>query len=180
LSIRIGVDIASLDGYITFEQQQLRDLVDNRLVRPFRDALIQANLGALEPEQVEGILESLIERYQITNARGNVFSDRQVETLVADSYVRYQRHVQDEKAKALELEIYHYLGPFDQRTRASCREMLTVNRHGVAGMLNRSEITTSLHPELRDNPLQAGGGFNCRHRWYPVTNEYAREQGYRV
>jgi len=175
-----GVDTASLDGYITYEQQVLTELVDNRLVKPFRDALLQSNLGTLEPEQVESVLESLISRYEIKNARGNVFSDRQIETLVSDSYVRYQRHVQDEKAKALGLEIYHYLGPDDKITRASCRTMLRVSKHGVAGMLPRSEITTALHPDLRADPLTAGGGWNCRHRWYPVTNEYAREQGYRV
>jgi len=173
-----GIDTAALDGFITFEQERLTELIDSRLVTPFRNALIQSNLGNLEPIQVEAMLQAQFDRYSITTANGTIFTVRQIETLVSDQYVRYERHVQDKKAEALGLEVYQYIGPNDDKTRVSCQTMLQVNRYGVAGMLRRQDITTALDPNLREDPLVAGGGFNCRHAWHPITNEYAQSLGF--
>ena len=105
---------------------------------------------------------------------------RQVTTLVTDSFGQYQRAVTAQKADTLGLEIYWFTGPLDRITSEQCRFLLTINRHGVPGMLYKDEISADLHPELQGDPLIMGGHWNCRHKYMPVTADFAQEQGFRL
>lgn len=173
------ISIRDLDVLLNNYETQLREFVDERLVRPLRNGILQTNLAARSPEQVRAQVDALIDRHNITTQSGRRFTDSQIETMIDDSYARYDSQVRAVKAEALGFEIYQYFGPMDPNTRPACRRMLTINRHGVPGMLYRDEITTDLHPDLRFDPLVARGGFNCRHDWTPVSREYAEQQGFR-
>lgn len=164
-----AIDASALDALIHFSENGLRDMVDARFVAPLRTALIQSSIGnrprASVIDEIMGI------------ADGD-FSAGQVATIVNDSFNRYSREVRTRKANELDLKIYQYQGPDDKITRPACHYMLNYGENGAEGYFYEDEITAKLHPDLEDNPLIAGGGWNCRHAFFPVTLDFAKSQGF--
>lgn len=165
-----GVDETHLDAWVRFSERRLRRSVDQQLLAPIQESFLQAAFGALPRQQ---IVETIIQR-------GTTLRPDQVVVAVDSSFRDYQREVTVLKAQELlgDDPIYLYTGPLDDITSEQCEFMLTYSPHGVPGMLYQSEITVDLHPKLRDNPLIHGGHPRCRHKWMPVTEEFATEQGF--
>lgn len=90
----------------------------------------------------------------------------------------FARTVNAAKAKELGFNLFLYVGPEDEATRPFC-----------AGLLSRDPPIYSLKEidamSERDangqglNVMQYGGGYNCRHRWEPISQEDAEAEGYR-
>ena len=149
---------------------QISTHFDRSVISPVDQALSNSVLGGLEGEQfVQAITE-------VTAS----FSSNTIETFTVDSFAQFSRAVRVAGGQRVGLEIYQYLGPLDRITSEQCQHLLAINRHGVPGMLYKHEITTDLHPALRADPLINGGHYNCRHQYYPVTEDFAKQQGFKA
>lgn len=174
-----GISPNTLSTLLEYEESRFLEAVDNRLVVPFRNALLGSSLLTRDQRSIEEEVGSLIQQYQIETANGRAFTDNQVETLVYDSMQTFQQAVKTSVADDIGFNIYQYLGPLDGKTRRACKAMLSINRHGVPGVLYKDEITVALDPTLDRDPLLAGGGFNCRHFWQPIDEESAIGLGFK-
>lgn len=163
-----GVDVDRLDAYIDFSERRLRNIVDARLVKPMQEAVFSASFGDRLPSDI--VAEVM--------ARADFLTPTQVETVVYDTLVQYERAVTVEKAATLALDIFIYTGPEDEITSPQCEFLLNVTDHGLPGALYQDEISADLHENLRDNPLIAGGHPNCRHKYMPITEDYAVSLGF--
>lgn len=167
-----GVDETHLDAWKNFSERLVRRSVDAALVGPLQQSFLQSAFGQVPRKQ---IVEDIV-------LRGTNLRRDQVVVTVDQSFRDYQREVTVLKAQDLlgENPIYQYSGPLDDITSDQCEFMLLHDPHGVPGMLYQDEITVDLHPKLRDNPLIHGGHPRCRHKWMPVTLEYAVSVGFEV
>lgn len=163
-----GIDAGMLDSLIDYSETELRKFVDRTLISPVRSGLIAGIVGNRDPKTIADEIFALTSN----------LTPRQAQTLVDDSFSRYHRFARAEQARALDLQVYQYIGPNDQLTRPACDAMLHFNEHGAPGFFYEDEITTDLHPDLEENPLVAGGGWNCRHDFFPVTLAYAESRGF--
>ena len=171
----------ALDLMLEYHERNLRELTDQRIVKPLRNAVLLANISERSGRDGQELIRAEIDRYRITTRSGEEFTDAQIDTLMRDGMVQYTRTVNNQVAESVGFRIYQYVGPFDNVTRDACRKMLTVNRHGVPGMLYVEEII-ALKSELNlpFDPLVGGGGWNCRHEWIAVSDEYAEAQGFQL
>lgn len=165
-----GIDETHLDAWMAFSERLVRRRVDQSLVAPLQESFLQAAFGQL-PRKL--IVQNIVQR-------GTQLRQDQVVVAVESSFRDYQREVTVLKAQDLlgDNPIYQYSGPNDSIISDQCLFMLEHDPHGVPGMLYQDEITVDLHEKLRDNPLIHGGHPRCRHKWMPVTKEYALDQGF--
>lgn len=164
-----GASEEALKSYIDFTENTLRSEVNSRLVVPLERGIFEAVFGDRDRKS---IVDELV-------ARGSSLSTTQIETLVSDSFTRYQRAVTVEGAASSGLEIFLYVGPMDDITSEQCEYLLNLDLHGLPGALYKDEISADLHPKLRSNPLIDGGHINCRHKYMPITLEYAKSMGFK-
>lgn len=168
-----------LNFLIEYHEVNLRELVDDRIVRPLRNTILLANTTDTTPDALRDNIRAELDRYEITTASGTEFTDNQVETLLREGIVQYNRQVNEEVAQEVGFQIYQYFGPQDGKTRDACQVMGNSAPHGVPGMYYRDEVeafTSQLN--LPFPALTGAGGYNCRHRWVAVSLEYAQEQGF--
>ncbi len=163
-----GVSERALKAYVDFTENSLRKEVDSRLVAPLERGIFESVFGGRSRKSV---IDELV-------ARGSNLRTDQIETLVSDSFTRYQRAVTVEGARDSGLEVFVYVGPNDEITSPQCEFLLTIDTHGMPGALYKDEITKDLHPALRSSPLIDGGHPNCRHKYMPITLEFAISQGF--
>ncbi len=175
--VRISADV--VDGWIRFAEDNLIEITDSRILQPVRSAILGATIGNQSREEMRQEVTQAMEAAGVTTKAGKPFTNNQVNTYVHDSFRRFQRQVTTESANRLGMRIYQYIGPLDKRTSEQCRFLLLENRYGAPGFWLESDIKTGMHPAIRENPLVAGGHFNCRHKFYPVTYEYAVDNGWR-
>lgn len=98
--------------------------------------------------------------------RTGVYSNREVIAHINTTISNYSRAVTLKMSESDSNDRkYHYLGPLDDKTRPVCLEMM------AAGEVSLGDID-SLYP----GSLSDGGGWNCRHRWSPVTSVSKPEQ----
>jgi hypothetical protein len=76
------------------------------------------------------------------------------------------------------MDMFMYFGPNDKVTRPTCREILMSAPHGIPGMFYRDEINVNMAAGLIANPMTAGGGWNCRHKFLPVRHSDAKAMGF--
>lgn len=165
-----GASRESLSSFVTLTEKKMRSGLESKLIDPLIDGVFRSSFGGLDRSQVIDNLVSISE----------TLTPGQTQTLVNDSFLQYQRAVTTTKAEELELEIFVYAGPLDEITSDQCEYLLGLNEHGMEGALYRDEISADLHPDLKDNPLIAGGHFNCRHKYFPVSTEFAVAEGFKV
>ena len=177
---RLNTEAAEMLNFlIEYHETNLRELVDDRLVRPLRNTILLANTSNQTPDELRNTIRQEIDRYEIRTASGTEFTDNQVETIIREGIVQYNRQVNEQVAEEVGFEIYQYFGPQDGKTRNECQVMGTSAPHGVPGMFYRDEVeafTSQLN--LPFPALTGAGGYNCRHRWVAVSQEYAIEQGF--
>lgn len=99
---------------------------------------------------------------------------RNIETETKTLLQGFSRAVTVGKAKELGFELFIYLGPDDKVTRPFCGKLLAKNppiytAQEISGMDNGQGLDVFTY----------GGGYNCRHDWRPVSEDTAREMGWR-
>ena len=93
----------------------------------------------------------------------------QAKTLVNTGLAQVQRQVQTEASESFNPEelVFLYIGPDDQKTRPFC--------HALEGKACTKQQITKLN-NAQGLPVMAnGGGYNCRHRWVPVSRDFAKD-----
>lgn len=175
---RAGIDAASLEALVELNEAEFLRIADKRLVAPIRNAVVQGVAGGRDRGAVLDEITGIIRDQQILTRDGKFFTDGQIETLVNDSYRRHYRATKAQKAEALDMQIVWFQGPLDDVTSPQCEFMLTQGPHGVPNMWLRDEFTADLHPDLKENPLIAGGHFGCRHTVTMVPLGFAESQGF--
>lgn len=168
--VKAGIDVEALQAWAHFTETEFAQKLQDSLVAPIQSALLQSAVGNVDRNSLVQTVLQL----------SNVASTAQAEVLVDDAFAQYQRAVVTQKAANLDMQIFVYLGPEDKITSPQCEAMLHANKHGVDGMLYADEITVDLHPNLRENPLIAGGHPRCRHHWSPVSESYAESLGFQL
>ncbi len=167
-----GVDETHLDAWAKFSERNLRRSTDRHLIAPIQQSFLQSAFGGL-PRST--IVRDIIQK-------GTTLRPDQVVVVVESSFRDYQREVTTLKAQELlgDNPIFQYTGPpsSDPTISEQCAFMIDYAPHGVPGMLYQDEITIDLHPKLRDNPLIHGGHPRCRHKWMPISLEYAIQEGF--
>lgn len=158
----------ALKAYVRFSETQLRNLADRKLKEPLQEALFQGVFSDANRSDLVNNLETVADN----------LSTAQLEVLVDETFNRYQRALTVETAEDVGLEIYEYVGPNDEITSDQCREILENAPHGVSGMYYKDEIGVDMADGLEEDPLIAGGHINCRHKFMPLTLDYAKSQGF--
>lgn len=162
----IGVDIDNLAAVAKVQEFNLSQEFQRKLVAPIQQHVLRTAL--LMPDAKAAAAD-------IARVADGLTSG-QVETLVADSYYQYQRAVIVVGAERAGLDKWFlYIGPDDKITSPQCRALLNVKQYGVPGLLQKKDISAALHPDLRGNPLIAGGHPNCRHQYRAVSDEMVKE-----
>ena len=142
--------------------------VDQGLISPIEQALNSGAAGGLSREQM---IDSLL-----TTAGG--LTPFRLITLTTDSQRNFHQAVRIAQAEVLDMKIVLYQGPLDSITSAQCEFLRTQGRHGIPNGWLKTEVTASRHNDLRGDPLIERGHPNCRHNWWPVTNEVAEGLGW--
>lgn len=158
----------AIDSYITFTEIKLREKLSDELVRPLSDGLFQASFGTRSRST---IVSDLLDKT-------DYLKPSQVEVLVDSTFANYQRAVTVETAANTDLSIFVYVGPDDDITSDQCSFLLNIDDHGLKGALYEKEISANLHPKLRGNPLFEGGHPRCRHKYMPISLEFAQSMGF--
>lgn len=102
---------------------------------------------------------------------GTLLSTVQTETNTA--LASFYRTVTSKKAEEVGLSLFLYIGPDDKVTRPFCRHVLERD----PAIYTRREIEQMDNGQGLD-VMTSGGGYNCRHHWRPVSEDYAKELGY--
>lgn len=97
-----------------------------------------------------------------------------LETELNTALMTFSQTVTSKKALDLGFDLFLYEGPDDEITRPFCRDLL---RQSPA-IYSLDEIY-SMDNGQGLPVFTARGGYNCRHHWRPVSEERARELGYR-
>lgn len=161
-----GIDRQMLGTLIKYTEITLRTELDRKFVAPVQQAIMEAALGRAS------IADAVA---SITNTASSITTG-QLEAYASNAYDVYLRTVTNEKAEALGMDVYIYVGPDDARTSEQCKEILDGGEHGVPGLYLRDEINDGMADGLDGDPFTNGGHFNCRHRFAPTTRARAIEQ----
>jgi hypothetical protein len=94
-----------------------------------------------------------------------------VKTELNTAMADFSRTVSAKKAKDAGMDLFLYVGPDDEVTRDFCAELLSKD----PPIYREDEIGAN---DQGGDAMTEGGGYNCRHQWVAVTEEYARELGY--
>ncbi len=165
---KVNTSIDVFDAYIRHTNINLTKTLDIQLVEPVRTQLFQSTFGGISRAAVVDNISALLPNLSVTK----------VEQAADWAFESFQRQVTVETGDRLGLEIYEFMGPMDALTSPQCEAMLEYNEHGAPGFYYLDEITTDLHEDLVYPPLINGGHPNCRHKFYPVTLEYAKSKGF--
>lgn len=146
---------------------RLIEVTEAKLVKPLRDSLTELTFSTSDFQTIQN---------QIFNISDGLRTD-QVETLVTDTFQRFQRATREEHSKEVGLNEYLvWTGPLDGKTSAQCEYLLTRGR-GPGNVWFVSEFTGDLHPQLPSNPRIAGGHWGCRHSTFPIDEARAKAMG---
>lgn len=173
-----GLSKETLDAFVALEQEQILLTMDRRLVRPMHQSIIQSSLALRSRDEVVREVTSQIDAGNIVRKDGKDFTDHQVIALVSDSFDRFTRTTVALQAEANDMDVFVYMGPLDRITSDQCKALLLYNKRGAAGYYYKDDISVNIHPALKYDPFIAGGHPLCRHRFYPVTLDYAKSQGF--
>lgn len=162
--------IAELNVLVGRYAEKLKTQVNEDLFNKLEESLFNSvQSTASQTALVENIIETIP---NITTKNANL--------IVQDTYAGFTQTVHNKQAEDVGLQIYQYIGPFDEANRPACRFFLTEGRHGVPDMWLKEEITVAAHPDLTRDPLIYRGSYRCRHSWAPVTLDYAKSRGFKV
>lgn len=94
--------------------------------------------------------------------------------LIHDETLGFARAAHEIKARQLGLDYFRYSGPDDSVTRPFCRRL-------VARILSRAEVDALDNGQTGEGTaLIACGGYNCRHRWAAVSEDFYSPEQWRA
>ena len=174
-----GVDVDAIAVTRKVFRNELREMINQKLFRPLEQQVTSSFITHKDRAVAVGEIKEVIDSEGILNKRGGQFTNNNIEVLISDSHARFHRIVRDQKAQAAGLNILTYEGPEDRKRRPACKYLQLTAPHGARGFWYRDEVTVNLRPDLFDQPpIVAGGGWNCRHWWSPVSLEFAEGFGF--
>lgn len=139
-----------------------RRFFGSTIVGPSVDRLLDGLQSSLAGESLDAAIKRIAEAQ---NA-----SIPQATTEARTRLAEFDRAVTAQTAAEAGATLFAYLGPVDGITRPFCAELegfaLTTDQ---IGRLNNAQTAIS--------PLYAGGGYNCRHQFSPITAKYAELAG---
>jgi hypothetical protein len=100
--------------------------------------------------------------------------NRTVITELNTSFAVFSRSATAEFAKESGLKLFLYSGPEDSITREFCKRILRRS----PPIYTLAQIQAESNGQGID-VLTGGGGYNCRHSWAPVSEEFARNLGWK-
>jgi hypothetical protein len=127
-------------------------------------------IGELRPKILEQVIMG--QAIDLTPLKAIVASRlfNQVKTELRTATLTFNRTVTVSRAKELGYEKWSYVGPDDDVTRPFCQDLLSRD----------PAIYTTEEIEEMDNDqdldvFTSCGGWNCRHRWVPISDELEAE-----
>jgi hypothetical protein len=165
---KISTSIDVFDAYIRHTNINLEKMLDVQLVEPVRSQMFGSVFGGISNQQIYDNIATMLPELSVTR----------VEQSFNWAVESFQRQVTVETGDRLGLEVYEFVGPSDAITSPQCQAMLEYDEHGAAGFYYKDEITTDLHENLIYPPLTNGGHPGCRHKFLPVTLDYAKSKGF--
>jgi hypothetical protein len=133
-----------------------------RLIGDMREQVALSVLTGVKPD-ISALLDAETEALE-----------SRLNTELGTTFAAFHRTVTLATAEDLGFELFEYIGPDDQVTRKFCYELLERD----PPIYSIEEIRRMDNGQ--DLPVeQFGGGYNCRHIWGPVSEEEAREQGWK-
>lgn len=152
------IDMDTVEALIKFRVEDIQ----NRSV---------AVIGSLRPKIMESVLlgakVALPELSEdITQAMLNY-----TKTELNTALISFSRTVNLVQAESVGIDNYLYIGPYDKITRPFCRKVLSMKSPPIYSM---AEIKTMDNDQGLPVAVY-GGGYNCRHRWRPVSTRTAKQ-----
>jgi hypothetical protein len=135
---------------------------EEQVILPTRRAILDAATDALTVTPMPVVAARLERNLATTKAQATT----QARTEVA----RWSRTVSATTAAQVDAELFVYLGPVDGITRPFCRALANT-------IVTRDQLADLDNGQTPDSPLTAGGGYNCRHAFQPVSDRWAKRSG---
>lgn len=133
------------------------------------DEVRQAIDRGLAGLPLDEVISEVSERLDVSISRSNVL----VEAAIRAAYQRATLIAAENAAQGTgEPMAYLYDGPEDQKTRPFCQTVIgeAFTLEAIKRLDNGQGLAVEVHR----------GGYNCRHRWSPITIEDATAEGYKV
>ena len=130
----------------------------------FDSAITKTIAGNIKTQVSQGLKSGLTARQIVESVASTSISKAQMETVVNTTLNTYSRMVTNEMMEvAPDNTKYVYIGPYDDRTRSECIDMIR------AGGITKQQIKSRF--SKYGDILSRGGGFNCRHKWEIASSE---------
>lgn len=171
-NIFANIDTKAIETLINFDVDRVTSTLKAH-VDDTRAVLMRAVLTGeeLDAEAITGRSESVV--------------TSRVATELNTSVAMFDRTVTAEVGKELGFDLWEYLGPLpDKIIRDFCEACVTGEGSSEFNIpSNGVPIYTTEEVEAMDNEqglpvMSAGGGYNCRHQWRPISEENARAMGW--
>lgn len=153
-----------------------RPMIESLIEGGFNQAAgyVERYLGDVREQVALKVLTGdLINVSGVVDAEGESL-DRILNTELNTTLSAFHRSVTMSKSQELGFDLFEYIGPNDDVTRDFCQHLLDRN----PPIYSLAEIRAM--PEQSGLPvMQYGGGYNCRHIWAPISEEEARNEGWK-
>ena len=157
IEANLAINRDTIEALINFKTQQ----IENKIVD---------SLGNVKPLVAQSIITGVVpDKEDIKRVAGGFAHN--VETELNTGLKGFSRTVTKATADRLGLDKFLYIGPDDDITRKFCKRVLNGRNPPV---YTEDEILMMDNEQGLD-VFQFGGGYNCRHDWRPVSNEFAAE-----
>lgn len=151
------IDFGTIESLIRFRVEDIQ----NRSVQ---------TIGALRPVILENIILGTQPDFTALAETASTALINYTKTELNTALLSFSRMTIAVQSEALGIDEYIYLGPFDKITRKFCQSVLTsksppiYTSAEIKALQNDSGLPVSIY----------GGGYNCRHRWKPVSPELSK------
>ena len=162
-----GIDPDVLNAIIDLHTSEVLSAATRELRDPLERAIISTTIGS-KPRAA-----ALSEIFEFADT----LTFGQVTTVVDTTFSMFSRQVRQEKAADLDLAYQIYIGPEDSKTRPACLALLSDGLGNGGNIWLDSEISADMVDGLIGDPRIFGGGYNCRHAFYPISEILAEQEG---
>lgn len=149
----------------------LVDTVQNSII----NSVVAGDKFSVMTDNIANTLTGLGEKESLITSRA---------ATLANTYIQgFDRTVTARAAREADIDTFIYLGPDDDLTRPFCEDVLAGNgnmRFNIPAKNGDEPIYTLDEIEAMNNgtplaPMNFGGGYNCRHKFRPISVELAKE-----
>jgi hypothetical protein len=161
-NVLTGADREVVEALVNYDYDRV-----TRLISPYIDDIGSSVLRGViagDTLTVQDIIDAGLDI-----AEGKIKTE--VDTLLSG----FSRTVSAYKAEQAGLELFEYIGANDDLTRDFCGALLDDRDPPI---YTREEINAMDNGQRLD-VMTYGGGYNCRHQWVAIPEDYARELGWK-